>query len=353
MKKLPVITWFFFAVLLHLACSKTYNLSSPSFPSASAANGRYVTTFAGQAGVTGAANATGTAASFNGPSGVAVDSSGNVYVADTGNELIRLISPGGVVSTLAGQAGVTGAANGPGAMATFSSPEAIAVDLSGNVYVADQGNYLIRKITPAGVVSTLAGSGTYGSSNGPGTAASFDNLLGIAVDSSGNVYVTDEGNALIRMITPGGMVSTLAGQVGVGGKQNGIGTAATFNGPEGVAVDSSGNVYVTEWSNGDIRLITSGAQVSTFGGPQQYSGLLGIALDSSENVYTVNRLFNDIREVTHAGVETMFAGSGATGATNGSYLVASFNDPVGIAVDSSGNVYVADSGNNLIREIIP
>ncbi len=168
-----------------------------------------VTTLAGS-GSYGYADGTGTAASFNLPHGVAVDGSGNVYVADRNNNLIRKITSAGVVTTLAGS-GSYGYADGTGTEATFRLPIGIAVDLSDNVYVADQFNHLIRKITSAGVVTTLAGSGSEGSADGTGTAASFKGPSGVAVDLSGNVYVADFENHLIRKITSAGVVTTLAG----------------------------------------------------------------------------------------------------------------------------------------------
>ena len=162
-------------------------------------NGGNVTTLAGT-GLSGSANGTGVAASFSFPYGVAVDSSGNIYVADAYNNLIRKITSGGAVTTFAGS-GSAGATNATGTSASFHNPEGVAVDSSGNVYVADTTNHLIRKITPARVVSTFAGTGSPGSNNGAATVATFNNPSGVAVDPSGNVYVADASNHLIRKIT--------------------------------------------------------------------------------------------------------------------------------------------------------
>jgi streptogramin lyase len=266
-----------------------------------------VTTFAGMPGITGAANGVDTAASFNKPFGVATDAAGNVYVADAGNNQIRMITPAGVVSVFAGT-GASGAGNGTAGSATFNSPMGVAVDGSGNVYVADYGNDLIRKINTAGAVSTFAGSGATGADNGADTLATFNLPESVAVDAAGNLYVADNGNDLIRKITPAGMVSTLAGS-GIAGSANGTGTAASFNSPFGVAVDGTGNVYVADAGN------------------------------------------NQIRKITAAGVVSTFAGSGAKGANNATGAAASFNTPSGIVVDGAGNVYVADENNNLIRKI--
>jgi sugar lactone lactonase YvrE len=205
-----------------------------------------VTTLAGS-GTSGSANGNGTAASFNRPGGVAVDSSGNVFVADAGNNLIRKIDTTGNVTTLAGS-GAGGSANGSGTAASFYNPWGIAADSSGNVYVADKNNNLIRKIDSIGNVTTLAGSGAVGSVNGPATTASFYGPEGVAVDLTGNVYVADTGNNLIRIIDTSGWVSTLAG-TGVSGSTNGQATSATFSFPWGIAVDSSENIYVVDsWS---------------------------------------------------------------------------------------------------------
>jgi hypothetical protein len=189
---------------------------------------------------------------------VAVDVSGNIYVADTGNHAIRKITmPGRSLTTLAGTLGVPGSADGTGSAARFFNPGGIVVDGSGNAYVADTGNHTIRKITSAGVVTTLAGTaGSPGSADGTGSAARFYIPHDVAVDDSGNVYVADEGNDTIRMITPAGKVTTMAGMAGNPGHANGQGSVARFNQPFGVAVDSSGNIYVADSGNDTIRSIT-------------------------------------------------------------------------------------------------
>ena len=213
-----------------------------------------VTTLAGTAGSEGSADGTGTAARFNYPWGVAVDRSGNVYVADTNNSTVRKISPAGTVTTLAGKAGCQGGSDGAGATARFVLPSAVAVDGSGNVYVADNGNQAIRKVTPEGTVTTLAGKAG---------GHRFIAPAGVAVDGSGNVYVADSGDFTIQKITPAGLVSTLAGTAGSYGSADGIGVAAQFNFPWGVAVDGSGDVYVTDANNHTIRNITPAGFVTT------------------------------------------------------------------------------------------
>jgi len=335
-----------------IARSITFNLTIE--------NGGVVTTLAGS-GNEGSANGTGTAASFGAPYGVAVDGSGNVYVADNLSNLIRKITAAGVVTTLAGS-GSAGAANGTGTAASFYTPSGVAVDGSGNVYVADFRNNLIRKISAAGVVTTLAGSGSAGASNGTGTAASFYFPFGVAVDGSGNVYVADQDNNLIRKITAAGVVTTLAGS-GSAGAANGTGTAASFFAPTGVAVDGSGNVYVADEGNNLIRKITPAGVVTTLAGSGSTGSAngtgtaasfyypFGVAVDGSGNVYVADYGNNLIRKITAAGVVTTLAGSGSAGAANGTGTAASFAGPFGVAVDGSGNVYVADTLNSLIRKI--
>jgi sugar lactone lactonase YvrE len=323
-----------------------------------------VTTLAGS-GAFGLANGTGAAASFNSPIGVAVGASGDVYVGDFGNNEIRKITSDGVVTTLAGSpTGASGSANGTGAAASFNQPNGVAVDASGNVYVGDTENNEIRKITPDGVVTTLAGSGAPGSANGTGTAASFLSPRGVAVDAIGNVYVADAENNEIRKITPDGVVTTLAGS-GTAGAADGTGTAASFNLPQGVAVDASGNVYVTDTVNNEIRKITPAGVVTTLAGSgtagaadgtgtaASFNDPIGVAVDASGNVYVGDKSNNEIRRIEPTGVVTTLAGSGAASSANGTGTAASFNLPAEVAVDTSGNVYVAEEGNNQIRKITP
>jgi MYXO-CTERM domain-containing protein len=213
-----------------------------------------VTTFAGAAGNIGPTDGLGDAARFYEPNALATDGAGNVYVADTRNHTIRRITPAGAVTTLAGLAGASGSADGTGSDARFNNPYGLAVDTGGNVYVADTYNCTIRRITPAGAVTTLAGlAGSSGSADGTGSDARFFNPQGVAVDQAGNIYVADGNNHTFRRVTPGGIVTTLAGKGGADGSADGIGNSARFFYPTCVALDSSGIAYVTDSFNNTIR----------------------------------------------------------------------------------------------------
>jgi hypothetical protein len=305
---------------------------------------------------------------------VAVDTNGNVYVADSGNNTIRLITPVGtnwLVSTIAGSGGNYGSSDGVGTAARFNLPSSVAVDSAGNVYVADTDNNTIRKVTPAGVVTTIAGvAGVQGSADGTGSAARFWGPQGVTVDSAGNLYVADWNNDTIRIATPVGtnwVVTTIAGQAGIQGSVDGTGSAALFNSPVGVAVDTDSNVYVADTGNNTIRTITSAAMVSTIAGAYTSSGSVdgtgnaarfnyphGVAVGRAGNVFVADMKNCTIRKVTPAGAVTTVAGqAGNYGSSDGVGTAAMFSEPCGVAVDTNGNVYVADSGNNTIRKVTP
>jgi len=299
----------------------------------------------------GHADGAGTAATFNQPLGAAVDGAGNVYVADTTNNLIRKIDAGGTTTTLAGggAAGGTalGSADGQGVAATFKSPSGVAVDGAGTVYVSDTGNNLIRKITSGGAVSTLAGGGSAGgtasgNANGVGTAATFSGPMGLAVDGSLNVYVVDQYNSRIRKIDPSGAVTTFT-------------TAVSF--PWGVAVGGS-YVYVGDTNNQRVcRFALAGGACTAIGGTASpaFNYPQGVAVDGSGNVFVADNFNNLIRKIDASGAVTTVAGGAggtAAGSADGAGTAATFRSPTGVALDSAGSVlYVVDNGNNLIRKM--
>jgi sugar lactone lactonase YvrE len=325
-----------------------------------------VTNFAGQPGVSGNANGTGTNALFNQPQGIAVDGSNNLYITDTGNHTIRKITSLAVVSTLAGSAGISGTNNGTGSSARFYEPEGIAVNSGGTlIYVADTWNHTIRQITSAAVVTTLAGTATTpGSADGLGLAALFNEPQGIALDGSGNLWVSDTGNQTIRKITPAGLVSTFAGTAGTFGSVNANGTNASFYGPTGIALDSSLNIYVADTLNYAIRKISPAGDVTTFAGLAGVLGSLdatasaarfrlpqGLGIDTGGNLFLADTANSTIRKISPAAVVSTFAGTASTGSTDATGSNARFYWPSGVALDYSGNAYVADTANHTIRKV--
>jgi len=458
-----------------------------------------VTTFAGN-GAAGSNDGAGSQATFDDPNSVAIDASGNLYIGDSKNNKVRKITPAGIVSTYAGT-GAQGSQNGPLATATFTKPGGVAFDVAGNTYIADVYNYLIRKVDSKGNVTTLAGSGTLGTNDGVGTAASFSQAYGLNYNNAGFLYVTDLGannirkicltgytidkqlppgltfdpttgiitgtptstwpstdymvtayntagnsativnitvnstppvviappnisyqtpqtyivgktitslipanaggavpatvygqvstfatgfttpdgltvdelnnifvsnsnNHTINKITPGGTVSTFAGN-GVAGYADGTGTAAQFKNVTDIKIDGSGNFYIADASNQRIRKATSSAVITTFAGSGNAGIVNGpaasaefnepryIATAPSGNLYISDSQNNIIREITTAGIVSTFAGSGKTGATDGNAATATFNIPGGIVFDAAGNLFVADEANNKIRKITP
>ncbi len=303
---------------------------------------------------------------FSNPRGLAVDATGNIYVASTRAHLIYRMTRAGEVTVLAGMRGSAGSADGTGSEARFCYPQGIAVDAAGNVFVADSGNNTIRHITPAGVVTTLAGSARLtGSIDGIGQNARFNYPNGVAVDSTGNVYVADLYNASIRKVTPAGVVTTLAGLAGKAGSADGKGNAARFNFPVSVAVDEADNVYVADIDNNAIRKVTPTGVVTTLVGKLTYSvgqadgtgdgaqfcNPAGLTVDRAGNVYVADTGNQTIRRITPAGVATTLAGlAGQVGNTDGSGSSARFWHPLSIALDRAGNLYVADLGNASIRK---
>jgi streptogramin lyase len=327
-----------------------------------------VRTYAGLAGTAGFGDGTGSAARFYGPAGMAIDSSGNLYVADGYANTIRKIAPGGIVTTLAGTGGVSGSSDGAGSAALFSSPVGVAVDTNGNIYVADSANSTVRKITPSGVVTTLAGTpGVIGFADGIGSSAQFDRPYGVAVDSSGNVFVSDLVYCFIRKITPSGVVTSFAGMPIGPGFSDGTGSAAVFAHPNGLAVDANGNVYVADQDNNAIRKITPAGVVTTLTGHYPQKGYAdgtgsaatfnrpgGVAVDGSGNVFVADTGNFTIRMITSNGVVTTLAGAAGTqGSSDGRGSTASFNYSGGPAVDGGGNLYVSDGGSSTIRLCAP
>ncbi len=320
-----------------------------------------ISTLAGLAGERGWTDGAGPDARFSDPSAVAVDRDGNVFVSDTGNSTIRKITAQGIVSTLAGLAGAEGRTDGLGSEARFIEPAGLAVDGTGNVFVA--ASHTIRKITPAGEVTTFAGRPISGSADGTGTQALFLGPVGLAFGSDGNLYVSD---GAIRKVTPDAVVSTLAGNAYLPGSLDGTGYEALFNGAAGLGVTRAGAIFTTDVNNCTIRKITTEGAVSTFAGLPPISGSLdgagsaarfnalsSAALDQAGNVYLSDAGNCVIRKMTADGIVTTFAGEAAPvgGYYDGPGQTARFKGPAEVALDRSGTLYVADSGNHLIRKV--
>ncbi|WP_293870972.1 putative Ig domain-containing protein, partial [Flavobacterium sp.] len=320
-----------------------------------------VSTIAGN-GAAGFADGSSASPKYYSPTGIAIASSGNMYIADSQNHCIRKITAAGYVSTFAGT-GFPGFANGSGDVAQFNVPYSIAVDASENVYVTESNSNAIRKITAAGIVSTFAGNvAASGYLDGQVSAALFSGPKGLSVDTSGNLYVADASNNRIRKISNTGSVTTIAGD-GTASYLDGQGTTAQFNNPIGVAITNSGIVYVSDSSNNRIRAISNTGNVTTVAGNSspglinglgitaQFNAPRALSVDASANIYVVDYNNNCIRKITSTGVVTTFSGTGAFGAVNGLGTIATFKYPEGIATDTSGNVFVADVSNNCIRKI--
>ncbi len=330
-----------------------------------------VSTLAGWPGWSGFADGQGSAGRFNYTGSVRVGPDGTIYVADASNHTIRKVTPTGIVSTFAGAPGVSGSTDdGPGVKALFNGPAGVAIDRNGNVFVADSQNYTIRKITPAGVVSTLAGSaGVQGHSDGTGAAASFWDPENLTIDATGNLYIADGAGNSVRVVTPAGVVTTLAGSA-TSGTANGTGSAARFNLLAGIAVDAIGNVYVGDYLNNAVRKITPAGVVTTLAGlpgthtanigftdgtgtAARFDGPTGLAVDSAGNVYVADSTNNAIRQITSAGVVTTLAGTSAVYENiDGPLAAARFNGPADVALDASGILYVADALNCTIRRVV-
>lgn len=392
-----------------------------------------VYSFSTLAGAVSAGHADGNVgtARLNRPTDVAIDQAGNLYVTDTGNRAVRKITPAGIVSTVAGVPSDSRSKDGSLGEARFGAPEGIEIDPAGNLFVADgdavrrigvdgqvttfagyagedppvssrldgtgtgaRFNYIaglglapsgvlyvsdltddvIRQITPAGVVSTIAGKGAPGHDDGDGTTAGFDGPVGIHVDIAGNVWITEVGNHLVRRMTPQGTVTTFAGTVGVEGDTDGIGTSASLHTPLNITGDLAGNLYVSEFGNQGIRRIAPSGQTTLLAGKigpnigsrqgsddgegrqASFRHPRGLATDTAGNVFIADEFNNLIRKMTPAGSVSTVAGLSpekSAGHRDGPGSEARFQNPVAIAVTADGTAYVADVGNHVIRKITP
>lgn len=318
------------------------------------------TTYAGS--VSGFVNGNGDVAKFKYPQGIAVNATGEVFVADRSNHAIRKISTTGVVSTVAGT-GNAGFVNGNSSIALFAQPADVAFDSKGNIYVSELTNHTIRKITPDGIVSTVAGTGSAGYVNGSGNVAKLNTPMGLAIDKVDNIYVGDRYNHRVRLITTTGDVSTYAGNGAVTGI-NAQGESASFNNAAGVAVNTSGILYVSDYGNNLIRRISTQRYVSSLAGcfcgglsdgvgdEVGFKNPYGMSVGPTGDIFVTEFGSHRIRRASPDGEVTTLAGTGNPGKNNGIGIDASFNMPSDVAVDSEGNVFVADYGNHQIRKIV-
>jgi hypothetical protein len=335
-----------------------------------------VSAFAGSPGQPGSSDGVGAAARFSYPKGMASDGVGNLFVVDAGdgshigsNTIRKVVIATGEVTTLAGSPGQSGSSDGMGADARFLNPLGIAADGAGNLFVADNWNSTIRKIVIAGAtVSTLAGSpANSGSADGVGAVARFEHPAAIAGDGAGSLFVADTQNSTIRkVVLATGEVSTLAGSPGEWGSADGVGAAARFQYPQGLAIDNAGNLFATDGKNTIRKIVLATAEVSTFAGSLQagsadgagtaarFDGPMGLATDNAGNLFVADMRNCAIRRIViaTAAVTTLAGSSPQFGSRDGVGTAAQFNNPQGVAADDAGNLFVADSNNYTIRKIV-
>jgi sugar lactone lactonase YvrE len=310
----------------------------------------------------GSTDGTGSSARFNHPEGIATDTAGDLFVAEPASATIRQISPQGVVTTLAGSRGATGYTDGNGSAARFASPSRLTVDANGNLYVTDTGNSAVRTVTQAGVVATLAGNGSCGSADGHGLLARFCNPKGIALDGAGNLWVADTGNHTVRRIDKTGAVTTVAGSPGVCGSADGRGGAARFCSPQDIAVDQWNNVYVVDTGNSTIRMIKPGGDVSTLAGQAGQCGAVdgsptvsrlcapaGIAVEGND-LYITDSDNATIRRINLDNVASTVAGVTGKQSVMLGALPGGLDHPIGITLAPDGSL--ALTTHNLVVKLL-
>ncbi|MGP8214166.1 MAG: T9SS type A sorting domain-containing protein [Bacteroidia bacterium] len=332
----------------------------------------YINTVAGN-GIEGYSGDGGqaTAAELHMAAGVALDASGNLYIADQGNNRIRKVNKSGVITTVAGNG--TGGYSGDGGQATAAelfTPFQVAVDAKGNLYIADNQNSRVRMVSSTGIITTIAGTGDFGYSGdgGPATAAEVNGPEGIGVDASGNVYVVDNANERIRIINTSGIITTIAGNgTGSYSGDGGQATAAEIYEPTGVSIDANGNLYIADSQNNRIRKVNTSGVISTvagngvsgFGGDggqataAELSVAFGIAVDANGNFYIGDAQNARIRMVNSSGVISTIAGDGTLGYSGdgGPATAAELLTPEQVAIDALGDIYVADQVNFRVRKV--
>ncbi|GAA4320796.1 hypothetical protein GCM10023149_20270 [Mucilaginibacter gynuensis] len=346
---------------------QTYIINTPITPLTPVNNGgpmgNYgeVITLAGT-GVAGTTNGAGDIAKFSAPRGIGVAADGNIFVTEIDNNQIRRITPAGFVSTYAGT-GIAGYKDGSLTSSQFNRPAGLTFDLTGNMYIADENNQMVRKIATDGTVSKVAGSGNRGFDNGPANLATFREPGALVTDALGNIFVVDANNLVIRKINTLGIVSTFTG-TGRPGSTNGGPTTASFLAPYGITIDKAGYLYVADVINHIVRQISPTGFVNTYAGngipgdkdaplprDASFAYPTGVAIDNNGTLYIADRNNHKIKRVTPGGVVTTLAGTGLPGNRNGKGTEASFRNPSGVAIGPGGVIYVADELNNLIRKI--
>jgi sugar lactone lactonase YvrE len=304
------------------------------------------------------------------PHNLATDPAGNLYIADYENSLIRLVAPDGTISTVAGALSF-GGDGGPAADAQFCMPWSMTLDTQGNLYVSDTFNHRVRKIDTTGVITTYAGTGLMSTniSSGPATEVNLGNPMGMVVDPSGNLYMIDNWKCRINRITPDGMLQLIAGNSCGYRGDGGPATSALLQNPESLVLDPAGNLYISDTDNNRVRVITPDGMINTFAGtgaaasgadgiPATQSALNhpeGLAMDTAGNLYIADYSSNRVRMVNPAGIITTVAGNGKAGnATDGKLATSqAVTEPTGVAVDNAGNLYITEWGTYYIRKVDP